>query len=147
MTDRPIAAEIAALRKLDILALSARYHDLFGRPPRSKNPDTIWRRCAWKIQADRHGGLSDAAKAKLAELQESIELPVEVQAVLPKERLPVGRVITREWRNQQIVVLVTETGFEWNGAPFRSLSGVAKAITGTGWNGPVFFGLKERRRK
>jgi hypothetical protein len=107
----------------------------------------LWRRIAWQLQAERHGGLSDAAKAKLAALDAAIDLPVQVTAVLPKHAIPVGTVIRREWRNQQIEVVVTADGFEWNGVPYTSISAVAKAITGVAWNGPVFFGLKERKRK
>lgn len=145
---KTIAAEIAELRSLDMLALQARYLAIFGRATRSKNREQLWRRIAWGIQAQRHGGLSDAARTKIAELQVGVDLPVEVTAVLQKKAsLPVGRVISREWRGQQIEVTVTAKGYEWKGMPFKSLSAVAKAITGTAWNGPVFFGLKERKRK
>lgn len=143
-----LAEEIAGLKDLDMLALVARYHELFGHLPRTKNREQLWRRVAWGMQAKVHGGLSDAANAKLQELDATIDLPIEVRATLPKKGpgLPVGRVIRREWRNQQLEVVVTETGFEWRGVPYRSLSAVAKAITGTAWNGLVFFQLRERKR-
>lgn len=144
---RSIAAEIAALEKLDHVRLCARYEEIFGRPTRAKNPIQIRRRIVWAIQAERHGGLTDAARARLAELGRAIDLPVQTTTVLPTKTLQPGRVLVREWRNQHIEVRVTDTGFEWNGIPFKSLSAVAKAITGTAWNGPMFFGLTERKRK
>lgn len=144
---RSIPEEIAALQKLSFEELRVRYATIFGRPARGTSRDYLWKRCAWGLQAERHGGLSDAAQAKLAELDAAIDLPVEVTTVVKKRTLPVGTVIRREWRLQQIEVVVTEAGFEWNGIPFGSLSAVAKAITGVAWNGPVFFGLKERKRK
>jgi hypothetical protein len=145
---RTLADEIAGLKDLDMVTLAARHFEVFGRATRSKNREQLWRRVAWGMQARAHGGLSDVAKARLAELQSTIELPVEVRAVLPaKKKLDTGRVLKREWRNQQIEVVVTATGFEWNGVPFKSLSAVAKAITGAAWNGYVFFGLTERKRK
>ncbi|MBK7875548.1 MAG: DUF2924 domain-containing protein [Planctomycetes bacterium] len=146
-TDVSLAVEIAALNDLDYVALCVRYADLFGRPARYKLPGQLRKRIAWELQVRAHGGLSDVAKAKLAELQQSFDLPVEVRVTLPTKVLPTGTLISREWRNQKIDVVVTDSGFEWNGIPYASLSAVAKAVTGTAWNGPVFFGLRERKRK
>jgi hypothetical protein len=154
--NRTVAEEIADLRVSDVSALVARYEDVFGRPPRVKHREFLWKRLAWKIQEQRFGGLSAAAKRRLEDLMVEIDLPVEDRTrtitgrlVDPKGRspLPVGTTITREWRCQQISVRVVEGGFEWNGVRYRSLSGVAKAITGTHWNARVFFKLDEGRKK
>ena len=58
-----------------------------------------------------------------------------------------GTRLVREWRGVEHVVTVTAGGFEWQGQPYKSLSAIARAITGTRWNGLVFFGLKNRRRR
>ena len=154
--NKSVAEEIAELRVSDVSTLVERYEEVFGRPPRVKHKEFLWKRLAWKIQEQRFGGLSAAAKRRLEDLMGEIDLPVEDRTrtitgrlVDPKGRsaLAVGTTVTREWRCQQISVLVVEGGFEWNGVRYRSLSGVAKAITGTQWNGRLFFKLDEGPRK
>lgn len=150
---KTITEEIAELRALDVAALVTRYEELFGRPPRVKNKAFLWKRCAWKVQEKRFGGLSTAAQRRLEELIAEIDLPFAEQARTVTGRLArpaktepaTGTVITREWRGQRIEVRVLERGVEYEGVPYRSLSAVAATITGTHWNGPAFFGLRSRR--
>lgn len=155
MSTKTIPEEIAELRAMDVASLSARYETVFGRPPRVKHREFLWKRIAWKIQEQRFGGLSDAAKRRLDELIAEIDLPLSETrrtptgrlVVTPKRHQPaVGTTITREWRGQQFAVRVVEGGFEWDGVPYRSLSAVAKAITGAHWNGKLFFGIGESKR-
>ena len=150
-----IAKEIEALRELTIPDLVARYEELFGCRPRCRNREHLWRRCAWKIQEQRLGGLSRAAKAKLEELIGGIELPLtEKQRTvtgalkrLPKPGdPPVGAVLTRSWHGREVQVRVVDGGFEHDGVVHKTLSAAAQAITSSHWNGRLFFGLAERRK-
>lgn len=152
---KTITDEIAELRALPMSELCARYEELFGRPPRVKHREFIWKRCAWKIQEQRFGGLSDAAKRRLDELIAEIDLPIgeshrTVTGRLNQPRKPdsptVGTAIVREWRGRELRVLVLNDGFEYEGVVYKSLSAVAKVITGTHWNGKLFFGLSGRKR-
>ncbi len=151
-----IAKEIEALREMPIADLVARYETLFGKPPRCRNREHLWRRCAWKIQEQRLGGLSRAAKDRLEELIGEIDLPAtEAQrtttGALKRSRRPgdppVGTTLVRNWHGKEIQVKVIENGYEWNGVIYRSLSAVAKAATNAHWSGAYFFGLRRRRAK
>jgi hypothetical protein len=133
----------------------ARYEALWGKPPRLKNREALFKRCAWKMQEIRMGGLSVAAKGKLESLITEIHLPEAedrrtVRGTLrkpPVQRvLAVGTTITRTWHDQQLLVRVVDGGFEYQGVVYRSLSAVALAITGAHWNGKLFFGLTGRSR-
>ena len=110
---------------------------------------------AWKIQEKRYGGLSEVAKRKLEELIAEIDLPLDESARTVSGALrrpagatapPVGIVPVRQWRGQEIPVTAVQGGFEYVGEVYRSLSAVARAVTGTKWNGRLFFGLTKRRR-
>ncbi len=140
---------------MDVPRLAERYAALFGKPPRVRHKAWLWKRIAWKLQERRLGGLSNVARARLEELIAEIELPpvesvVKARAPAPSRRDPKallpGMVLTRRWRDQKIRVRVLEDGFEWDGQVFPSLSAVARAVTGTHWNGRLFFGLTKRGR-
>ena len=152
---KTIADEIAELRGLDVPALVARYRAVWGKEPRVKNKEWLWKRVAWRIQEQRLGGLSTTAKGKLEDLIAEIRLPDgedrrTVRGLLRKAPRPgalaIGTTITRTWHNEQILVRVVDGGFEYQGVVYRSLSAVAMAVTGAHWNGRLFFGLKDRRR-
>lgn len=135
---KPLADELAALAKLDSHALVAKYEWVFGRPPRSKNRQHLLRRVAWKLQADRFGGLSGTAQKQLDALMERIEIPHAAPAA------PNAPSLVRDWHGKRIVARPVDGGFEFEGRIYRSLSAVAKAATGAHWNGKLFFGLKGR---
>jgi len=149
-----IATQIRELQTLTAAELAGRYTELFGKPPRVRNKAFLQRHVAWKLQEREFGGLSDRAKMRLDELMRGIELRLGQPAATPRPRPTVreeprapmiGTTLTRRWHEQDIRVEVREAGFEWNGAVYRSLSAVAKAITGAAWNGRLFFGLTQRR--
>jgi hypothetical protein len=150
---RTIAEEINALRELPVAELVERYRATFGKEPRIKNKVWLWKRIGWRLQEQRLGGLSEVAKARLEQLIAEIDLPLAERArsVTGKLRRPrggelkVGTVLTREWRGQEVRVTVVENGFECDGVVYKSLSAVAKAVTGSHWNGKLFFGLTPRR--
>lgn len=148
---KPIPQVIAELQAMDVAALVVRYEELHGRPPRVKNRTWLWRRCAWKEQERRFGGLSTTAKARLEELIAELDLPIGEQQVVrgpapsPKSGdIPVGTTLVRDWHGRQVRTTRVEGGWEHEGAVHRSLSAVAKAVTGAHWNGRRFFGLTKR---
>ncbi len=157
MSTPSITAQLAELQRLAPAQLAARYEALFGIPPRVRNRAWLFRQCAWKAQERALGGLSDRAKSRLAELMATIDLPIAAAAPPPRPRptpaakpattnTPIpGTVLVREWRDQRIEVHVTDAGFIWNSTTFSSLSAVARAITGSAWNGRLFFGLTTRK--
>ena len=152
---KPIADEIEELRGMKVAQLVDRYAELFGKPPRVKNREHLWKRCAWKLQERRLGGLSEVAKRRLEKLIAEIDLPLPdhtrtASGFLRKPRRrddpAPGAVLVRKWHSQEIRVLVREDGYECNGELFRSLTAVARAILGSKWNGRLFFGLTNRKK-
>jgi hypothetical protein len=148
-----VAQQVRELKEMTVAQLVARYEELFGKPPRVLNAAFLRRHVAWKIQEREFGGLSNRARARLDELIGQIDLPLgepgpprprRARRNDPKTPL-VGTTLVREWRGQQLRVEVRETGFEWDGIIYKSMSAVAKAITGANWNGKLFFNLVKRR--
>ena len=147
-----IAQQVSELQRFSPAELAERYAELFGKPPRVRNKAFLQRQVAWKLQERALGGLSTHARARLDELISKLDVrlaPPEPRArpaaTKDAPRGPLaGTTLVREWRGEQIRVEVREDGFEWRGTMFRSLSGAARAITGTTWNGRLFFGLTRR---
>jgi hypothetical protein len=148
-----ISQQLLELQNLSAAQLAQRYAELHGRQPRIRNRAFLLRRVAWKLQEREFGGLPERAKTRLGELIAAIDLPLR-DPTPPRPRGPrhtesrapmVGTTLIRKWRDTEIRVEVVENGFAWNGVSYRSLSAVAKAITGANWNGKLFFGLVQRR--
>ncbi len=160
--EKAVAAEVMALQEMTVNELRVRYLDLFGEETKARNKTWLFRACAWRIQELAYGGLSERAKQRAKEIvRESDVRPrprdgvptipgtkMKVIAFQPKpvsnDPLP-GTVLTRPYKGQEIRVRVLDDGFEYEGQPYRSLSAVAKAVTGSHWNGRLFFGLKKGR--
>jgi len=142
---KAIDIEIARLRDLDVGALRARWHTVFGRraPPHLPR-HLLFRIVAYRLQADHLGDL-DPECQRLLDRSESPEKAG--QRAANQTRPPVGTVLAREWNGQMQRVTVIEDGFAWRGQTYPSLSKVAVAITGTRWNGPRFFGLRDKPSK
>jgi Protein of unknown function (DUF2924) len=140
-TDRlALDAEIAGLPDLDLAAVRERWHQLFGNPaPKSLRQAFLVKACAYQIQVKAFGGLSAATKRHLREVAEAARSGAAVPSV-PK--IKPGTQLLRTWQGKTHSVTVLEKGFVWNGGRHASLSAIAKAITGTNWNGPTFFGLR-----
>jgi hypothetical protein len=149
-----MAEQIEALRDMTIAELRDRYQDAFGEPTTSRHKDFLRKRIAWRLQANEHGGLSERALRRAEELANESDL----RLVAPNSgvgrtvagsfkpthdrRLPMpGAVLTREYRGRTIAVTVLDEGFECEGTVYRSLTAVAKAVTGSHWNGYLFFGI------
>lgn len=154
---RSLAREIGQLQGLGLSQLRARYQEAFGYEARSKNLQFLRKKIAFRLQEQIEMGLSDVAQKRIQEL-----VPLEMQAMpLPRTKTPVrtapfpsarsegrdprlpnpGTLISREFKGFLHEVQVLEAGFRYRGRPYRSLSAIAKEITGTPWNGFLFFGL------
>ena len=151
---KTVAQEIAELRGLPVPELVVRYEAVYGKPPRVKHREWLWRRVAWKIQEQRFGGLSGAAKKKLDELIAELDVPLvteQRESTKPEHRVngepQVGTTLVRVWRDREILATRTEEGWECDGVVYRSLTAAAQAITGSHWNGKLFFGLTKRKER
>jgi hypothetical protein len=141
--------EIARLRDLDITQLRSRWHTVFGRRPPPHLPrHLLFRTLAYRMQADRLGDLDDESR-RLLDRSGSPEKAGQNAARLVRRIADVrpGTSLGREWNGRMQQVAVLAEGFAWNGKIYRSLSKVAFAITGTRWNGPRFFGLRDKPSK
>jgi len=136
--------EIARLRDLDLEGLRTRWRAVTGRKAPPHLPKhLLLRLLAYRIQADALGDLDQAMIRyldRIASVGRSATIPVPI----PQARtLKPGTLLRREWNGVVHAVTVTPDGFAWSGSPYTSLSQVARAITGTRWSGPRFFGLRE----
>lgn len=141
-----IEVEIARLRELDLASLRARWHTAFRRKPHSHLArHLLFRTLAYRLQSDRFGELDnelirllDGPASPEAAGKQAVDASRMVAAVRP------GTILAREWNGRMQRVAVLAEGFAWNGKTYSSLSKIAQAITGTRWNGPRFFGLRDR---
>ena len=141
--------EIARLRDLDIAVLRSRWHVMFGRRPPPHLPrHLLFRILAYRLQVDRLGDLDDASR-RLLDRSGSPEKAGQNAANLVRPIADVwpGTSLSREWNGHMQRVTVLTDGFAWNGKTYPSLSKVAFAVTGTRWNGPRFFGLRDKLSK
>ena len=139
-----LEAKLTALTVMDGDGLRAEWRRLYrSHPPLHIRRDLLVLAIAWKLQEKVHGGRTAAQKRRLAGIAEELKKGGDLSAG-PAIRLKPGLRLVREWRGETHDVLVLEDGFEWNGKRRRSLSAIAREITGTRWSGPRFFGLKPR---
>jgi DUF2924 family protein len=148
-SDTTIEDEIAHLRGLDIRGLRARWRSVFGGPPALHLPrHLLFAIIAYRLQADRFGDLDHTTRQVLDRtgVDESGSATSARLKSFDQKRseLTPGTVLVREWDRKPHRVMVMAKGFAWNGATYDSLSKVALAITGTKWNGPRFFGLRDK---
>jgi len=166
MTTLDVTKELAALFRMTVSQLHDRYAEVFGESARSRHRQYLVRRIAWRIQANAEGGLSERALRRAEELANDADVRVtpprgalarparttpprpDVVAVPPDfdPRLPrPGTAIVRDYKGRRLLVTVLPDGFEYEGQRYRSLSAIAKAITGSHMNGFRFFGLEAPR--
>jgi hypothetical protein len=139
-----IATQLAELETLDLDDLRARWLKVTGRPaPRAFRRDLLARALAHEIQVVEFGGLSLALKRRLHQLAEAAR-DDRFDEVLGTSSMKPGTLLVRVWQGRTHRVMVARDGFVWNGDSYSSLSTIAKTITGTSWNGWLFFGLKRR---
>jgi hypothetical protein len=141
--------EIAHLRDLDLEGLRSRWQSVFQRSaPTHLTRHLLFAVIAYRIQVDRFGDLDHETK-QLLDRTAAKETGPAMSARLAsfdqkRTELSPGTVLVREWDRQSQRVMVMADGFAWNGQTYDSLSKVAFAITGTKWNGPRFFGLRDK---
>ena len=158
-----IGKQIAELKQMKVGELREKYETVFGEPTRAANKDFLFKRIAWRIQSLAEGDLSERARRRADVLARDADLRTTAprsslsttgakdpkpSASLADERVPPpGTVLTRVYRGQAYHVVVRDDGFEYDGQVFRSLSAVAKTITGSHWNGLLFFKIAKPRRR
>src|SRR5215211_8492530 len=142
-----LANEIAHLRGLDRDGLRARWRSLTGRAAPAHVPRTLLLQVlAYRVQAAALGDLDPVTARMLDRIASQGRSSPRAEVPIP-DRIGIrpGTVLVREWDGEPHRVMVLAVGFAWNGTTFRSLSQVARAITGTRWNGPRFFGLRDQK--
>jgi len=153
---------IEALQRMTVHELQDRYIEIFGERTRSNHKQYLIKRIAWRLQAQQEGDLSARARRRAMELADDADLRVRAPAEPPSnlpaeadetveakfappadERLPMpGATLARKYKGRDILVRVRRRGFEYEGQVYRSLSAVAKAVTGKHWNGYHFFNVQ-----
>ena len=153
--------EIEQLRRLTVGELRVKYLEVFGQPSRSNHKHFLFRRVAWRLQAQAYGDLSDQARQQALAIAQDIELRIKAPAHLVgparqllqptlrsrhkagrDARLPnPGSFLQREFKGQMVIVQVLADGFQYQDRHYKSLSAIARQVTGTAWNGYSFFRL------
>ncbi len=136
-----VLAEITRLESLDQAALKERWRELYGAEPPAYRRGFLVRGLAHRIQELAFGGLGQDTRRRLVEAAENPD--VEPSQRAPGEGMINGTELIREWQGVEHHVVAADGGFEWQGRKYKSLSAVARAITGTRWSGPLFFGLRK----
>ena len=139
-----VPARLAALPSADIRDLKEQWRNLFGTEPPPYNRRFLERRIAYRIQELAYGGLKPETIARLEALGEQIDgSNITLRRIRQDQRPIAGTRLLREYQGVEHVVTVTRDGYEYQGRPYQSLSAIARAITGTRWNGWMFFGLRK----
>ena len=161
--DASLQRELERLRQAPIAEIRRKYRELFAEEPRSRHKQSLFRHVAWRMQAHAEGGLSERARRRAYSLAEEADLrvlpprealepipmaPVRRRAASYDRRIPSpGNTLTREFRGHSVTVKIVQSGFEYQGRVYGSLSAIAFEVTGTRWNGLAFFGLTRRGGK
>ena len=163
-----VIREIDKLKCMTVQGLRERYCEVFGEATRSGNKDFLWKRIAWRLQANAEGDLTERARRRAGEIADDADIRIRPPAGAFKpvgvssskrtasytfqsdhdRRLPMpGTVLNREYKGAFIRVMVMEKGFEYNGEVYRTLTAITRKVTGTRWNGYHFFGLRSERAR
>jgi hypothetical protein len=163
--DPSVIAAIEKSRGLTVAALKSKYRELIGEESKSSNKQFLFRRIAWHLQAKAEGDLSERARRRAAAIAEDRDLRTRTPQTFTNQppeappgstagwngpqrdhRLPKpDTLLMRRFRGREILVKVLDEGFEYQSRHYRSLSAIAREVTGTRRNGLLFFGLTERR--
>jgi len=154
--------EIDELSRMTVGQLHKKYLEVFGEETRSNHKQFLFRRIAWRIQALAEGGLSERARRRALEIANDADLRIRapktkfgrdttldpklsisrtVAGDLDSRLPPPGSYLEREYKGRRIIVKILVDGFEFNSKQYRSLSAIAQEVTGTKWNGFLFFNL------
>jgi hypothetical protein len=143
-----VLARLAEIRTMDIAALKGMWRELFQAEPPPYNRKFLESRLAYRVQELAYGGLKPETLRRLSALADELDRETGNQRGRRSGadgRPIVGTRLIREWQGVEHCVTVLADGYEYDGRPYKSLSAIARAITGTRWNGPLFFGLKNHR--
>lgn len=147
VADTSVLSQLAALKQMTVIELKAKWEAIFGKPAPNNSRSFLEIRLGHRIQELTHGGLSRETRRALDLLADEFEGRGGRKTIIADARNPVvGTKLVRPWDGVEHTVTVLPDGFDWQGRKFKSLSAVARAITGTQWNGYRFFGLREARR-
>ena len=157
--------DLAGLRRMTPTELRAKHLEVFGEPVRTGNKPYLIKRLAWRLQMLAEGDISERARRRAAELANDADIRVTVPRSPPVDRRlgqqvvagkfpkssvgglpPPGTILTRTYKGRTIQATVLAGGFEYEGQVYSSLSAVAQAVTGSHWNGHLFFGLRKGAR-
>jgi hypothetical protein len=152
---------INELRRLTTAQLQLKYRELFGQPSHSNHKNYLFRRVAWRMQALAEGGLSERAREYAQEIAADADLrlcapsePIETQPAvrvanasrqLDPRVPPPGTQLIKRYKDETLTVTVLEDGYQYGERVYKSLSAIARQVTGTQWNGYLFFGLRVRQ--
>ena len=146
-THEPILTRLAALKAMSVNELKTEWQAMFDAPAPNNSRTFLESRLAYRIQELIYGGPDKQTRRLLDLLADEVEGTLKRKAQIADPRNPVvGTKLIREWDGVAHTVTVLKEGFEWGGKRYKSLSAVARAVTGTRWNGYRFFGLRERKR-
>jgi hypothetical protein len=141
-----VLGRLAALKTEPTPGLKQQWRDLFGAEPPPYNRRFLESRLAYRIQELAYGGLKPETLARLEALGEQLDGgKVTVRKTRQDDRPIAGTQLIREYQGVEHVVTVTRDGYDYQGRPYQSLSAIARSITGTRWNGRVFFGMRPSR--
>ena len=140
-----VLAQLAALKTAPVADLKQKWRDLFDREPPPYNRRFLENRLAYRIQELAYGGLTEETLERLEALADELDGKKPRRRSALETRPIAGTRLVREWKGREHCVTVRQEDFEYQGRPYKSLSAIARHITGTRWNGLVFFGLKNLR--
>lgn len=153
-----VLRQLATLQKMPLTELKEKWRDLYGTEPPGFKSSFLRKRLAYRIQELFYGGISIEVKTQIDGMAASDPLAngslenKKVQFQRQKQIKPVhnGKILPgtrfiRDWNGGHYEVIARDKGFEFDGRMFRSLSAIATEITGTKWNGKLFFGVRQRR--
>lgn len=146
--DETILTRLAALKGMSVKQLQAEWQLLYGGPAPNNSLGFLRGRLAYRIQELTYGGPDRETRRMLDLLADEVEGTLTRKKQISDPRNPVvGTRLLREWNGIEHSITVLKDGFDWQGRKYKSLSAIARGITGTRWNGYRFFGLRERKRE
>ena len=147
-THDTVLTRLAALKQMGVKELQAEWQGLYGAPAPNNSLGFLRGRLAYRIQELTYGGPDRETRRMLDLLADEVEGTLTRKKQIADPRNPVvGTRLIREWNGAEHTITVLRDGFDWQGRKYKSLSAIARAITGTRWNGPVFFGLNNYRKR
>jgi hypothetical protein len=142
-----VLRQIALLRVASTADLKQRWRELFGKEPPPFSRPFLQSRLAYRTQELAYGGLKSETVVRLEAMGERLDGGnITLRRIRADDRPLPGTRLVREHQGVEHIVTVLSDGFDYEGRPYQSLSAIARAITGTRWNGWVFFGLDHRQR-